>query len=125
VLTADLVREIAAGAALKPQQHRLFKLEDIAMGSWVQFIGAERGMKVGGCFSLCYFDILVQVGGNCDRLLGPVYRRRARRQDMLPSLNLQLIDFRFRIQISRVCAGPGNGMDCQPPEAICGTDVAA
>ena len=46
MLTADLVREIAAGAALKPQDHKLFKLEDIAMGSWVQHIGRERGFKV-------------------------------------------------------------------------------
>jgi hypothetical protein len=46
VLTADLVHEIAAGAALKPQRHRLFKLEDIAMGSWVEFVGRERRVKV-------------------------------------------------------------------------------
>lgn len=46
VLTADLVREIAAGAALKPQRHRLFKLEDIAMGSWVEHVGRERRVKV-------------------------------------------------------------------------------
>ena len=46
MLTADLVREIAAGAALKPQRHRLFKLEDIAMGSWVEFVGRERRVKV-------------------------------------------------------------------------------
>lgn len=46
VLTADLVREIAAGAALKPQKHRLFKLEDVAMGSWVQFVGREQGVQV-------------------------------------------------------------------------------
>ena len=46
VLTADLVAEIAAGAALKPQAHRLFKLEDIAMGSWIDFIQQERGLRV-------------------------------------------------------------------------------
>lgn len=46
MLTADLVHEIAAGAALKPQRHRLFKLEDIAMGSWVEHVGRERRVKV-------------------------------------------------------------------------------
>ena len=29
-----------------PQAHRLFKLEDIAMGSWIEFIQQERGIKV-------------------------------------------------------------------------------
>lgn len=46
MLTADLVREIAAGAALKPQKHRLFKLEDIAMGSWIRHVAKERCVKV-------------------------------------------------------------------------------
>lgn len=46
MLTADLVREVAAGAALMPQGHNLFKLEDIAMGSWIEFIQQERGIKV-------------------------------------------------------------------------------
>lgn len=46
LLTSDLVAEIAAGAALMPQAHRLFKLEDIAMGSWIEFIQQERGIKV-------------------------------------------------------------------------------
>ena len=45
VLSADLVREVAAGAALKPLRHQLFKLEDIAMGSWVQHIARERGVQ--------------------------------------------------------------------------------
>lgn len=40
------MHEIASGAALKPQRHRLFKLEDIAMGSWVEFVGKERRVKV-------------------------------------------------------------------------------
>ena len=46
VLTADLVQEIAAGAALKPHNHALFKLEDIAMGSWIEHIQQERNIRV-------------------------------------------------------------------------------
>lgn len=46
VITADLVYEIAAGAAMKPNNHRLFKLEDIAMGSWIDFIQEEKGIRV-------------------------------------------------------------------------------
>lgn len=46
VITADLVYEIAAGAAMKPNNHRLFKLEDIAMGSWIDYIQAEKGIRV-------------------------------------------------------------------------------
>jgi len=46
VLTEDLVREIAAGAALKPHNHSLFKLEDIAMGSWIEHIQQERNIRV-------------------------------------------------------------------------------
>lgn len=46
VITADLVHEIAAGAAMKPNNHTLFKLEDIAMGSWIAFIQEERGIRV-------------------------------------------------------------------------------
>lgn len=42
----DLVREVAAGAALKASNHRIFKLEDIAMGSWVEYIAKERGWGV-------------------------------------------------------------------------------
>lgn len=46
LLAQDLVREIAAGAALKPQKHQVFKLEDIAVGSWIEFVGAERGWEI-------------------------------------------------------------------------------
>ena len=46
MLTADLVQEIAAGAALKPHNHSLFKLEDIAMGSWIEHIQQERNIRV-------------------------------------------------------------------------------
>ena len=42
----DLVREVAAGAALKASNHRIFKLEDIAMGSWVEYVAKERGWGV-------------------------------------------------------------------------------
>ena len=35
----DLVREIAAGAALPSSNHTLFKLEDISMGAWVEHVG--------------------------------------------------------------------------------------
>ncbi len=46
VLAQDLVREVAAGAALKAMNHRIFKLEDIAMGSWVDYVAKERGWGV-------------------------------------------------------------------------------
>ena len=46
VLQQDLVREVAAGAALKASNHRIFKLEDIAMGSWVEYVARERGWGV-------------------------------------------------------------------------------
>lgn len=42
----DLVREVAAGAALKTNNHRIFKLEDIAMGSWVEYTAKEKGWGV-------------------------------------------------------------------------------
>ena len=45
-LAQDLVREVAAGAALKAMNHRIFKLEDIAMGSWVEYVAKERGWGV-------------------------------------------------------------------------------
>ena len=54
VLTADLVREVAAGAALKPQQ-LLFKLEDIAMGSWVEHIAQERNVHVSSYANVTVF----------------------------------------------------------------------
>lgn len=46
VLSADLVQEIASGAALKPQRHQLFRLEDIAMASWIDHIAKERNVTV-------------------------------------------------------------------------------
>ena len=36
------MREIAAGSAVISSQHRLFKLEDISVGLWVQFVGQEK-----------------------------------------------------------------------------------
>lgn len=45
-LTMDLVKEIAAGAAVTASPNGLFKLEDIAMGSWVDLVSRERGVKV-------------------------------------------------------------------------------
>lgn len=39
VLSQDLVREIAAGAALQSSNHSLFKLEDISAGAWVEYVG--------------------------------------------------------------------------------------
>ena len=46
VITKDLVNEIAAGAAMKIQNHTLFRLEDISMGAWVEFVGKEKGWYV-------------------------------------------------------------------------------
>ena len=46
MLQQDLVREVAAGAAVKASNHRTFKLEDIAMGSWVEYVARERGWGV-------------------------------------------------------------------------------
>lgn len=42
----DLVREVASGAALKTNNHRIFKLEDVAMGSWIEYIAKEKGWAV-------------------------------------------------------------------------------
>ncbi|KAK9902151.1 hypothetical protein WJX75_006091 [Coccomyxa subellipsoidea] len=46
VLSKDLVREVASGAALKTNNHRIFKLEDVAMGSWIEYIAKEKGWAV-------------------------------------------------------------------------------
>lgn len=46
VITKDLVNEIAAGAAMKIQNHTLFRLEDISMGAWVDFVSKDRGWFV-------------------------------------------------------------------------------
>ena len=60
-ITKDLVIEIAAGAALKIQNHTLFRLEDISMGAWVDFVSKDRSWFVqmikekrfnfNGCFA--------------------------------------------------------------------------
>lgn len=42
----DLVREIAAGAALQACEHRIFKLEDIAMGSWIEYVAQHKSWAV-------------------------------------------------------------------------------
>jgi hypothetical protein len=42
----DLVREVAAGAALKTNNHRIFKLEDISMGSWIEYVAKEKGWGI-------------------------------------------------------------------------------
>ena len=42
----DLAREIAAGAALAAGNGTLFRLEDVAVGSWVAFVAAERGWDI-------------------------------------------------------------------------------
>lgn len=42
----DLVREIAAGAALQACNHTIFKLEDVAMGSWIEYIGQQNKWSV-------------------------------------------------------------------------------
>ena len=42
----DLVREVAAGAALAAGNHSLFRLEDVAVGSWVAYVAAGRGWQV-------------------------------------------------------------------------------
>lgn len=36
------MREIAAGAAMKTNNHKIFKLEDIAVGSWIEFVAKEK-----------------------------------------------------------------------------------
>ena len=46
VITKDLVHEIAAGAAMKIQNHTLFRLEDISMGAWVEYVSKEKGWYV-------------------------------------------------------------------------------
>lgn len=46
VVWQDLVREVASGAALKTNNHRIFKLEDVAMGSWIEYIAKEKGWAV-------------------------------------------------------------------------------
>lgn len=46
VITKDFVNEIAAGAAMKIQNHTLFRLEDISMGAWVEFVSKEKGWYV-------------------------------------------------------------------------------
>ncbi|KAL0024195.1 hypothetical protein WJX77_006452 [Trebouxia sp. C0004] len=46
VVTKDLVHEIAAGAAMKIQNHTLFRLEDISMGAWVEYVSKEKGWNV-------------------------------------------------------------------------------
>lgn len=76
VLSKDLVTEIAAGAAQKASNHRMFKLEDIAMGSWIEFIAEEKNWKLelvravflwGCCFSGVGFSgvALLCSGGCC------------------------------------------------------------
>ena len=42
----DIVGEIAAGAALKSSDHSLFKLEDISVGAWVEFVGMEKNWVI-------------------------------------------------------------------------------
>ena len=44
--TQDLVREIAAGAALQACNHTIFKLEDIAMGSWIEYIAQRKAWTI-------------------------------------------------------------------------------
>ena len=46
IITKDIVNEIAAGAAMKIQNHTLFRLEDISMGAWVDFVGKDKGWYV-------------------------------------------------------------------------------
>lgn len=46
VLTADLARAIAAGTAFVLRPHRLFKLEDVSMGSWVEAVAKEHQLSV-------------------------------------------------------------------------------
>ena len=43
ILLQDLVREIAAGAAMKVSNHVVFKLEDVAVGMWVDYVAREKG----------------------------------------------------------------------------------
>lgn len=36
----------SAGAAMAALNHRLLRLEDVAMGSWIQFVGQDKGWQV-------------------------------------------------------------------------------
>ena len=42
----DLVRQIAAGGALLALGHRIFKLEDVAVGAWVEWVANSKGWTV-------------------------------------------------------------------------------
>ena len=42
----DLVRQIAAGGAMLALGHRMFKLEDVAMGAWVEWVANAKGWPV-------------------------------------------------------------------------------
>ena len=41
-----MVLEIAAGAGISANNHSLFRLEDVAVGSWVDFVQHEQGWQV-------------------------------------------------------------------------------
>lgn len=46
VVTMDVAREIAAGVPYRLRPDRLFKLEDISFGSWVEFVAQDRGWDI-------------------------------------------------------------------------------
>lgn len=46
--------EVAAGAALKPQNHRIFKLEDVAVGSWIDFVAKENRWDIQYVFDAAF-----------------------------------------------------------------------
>lgn len=78
MLTMDLVKEIAAGAAAAVSPKGLFKLEDVAMGSWIDFISRDRGVQVwrGGEQAVTVHSPLEKVfavanGATCACMLGP------------------------------------------------------
>lgn len=46
VITYDVSKQIATGVPYKLLPDRLFKLEDISMGSWVEFVGKDLGWDI-------------------------------------------------------------------------------
>ena len=48
------MREIAAGAALQACNHTIFKLEDIAMGSWIEWVAEHKGWTINYDMDVCF-----------------------------------------------------------------------
>eukprot|EP01023_Acetabularia_acetabulum_P000470 TRINITY_DN10182_c0_g1_i2.p1 TRINITY_DN10182_c0_g1~~TRINITY_DN10182_c0_g1_i2.p1 ORF type:complete len:257 (-),score=30.19 TRINITY_DN10182_c0_g1_i2:155-925(-) len=61
IVTKDLAREIGAGAAVIPSGPKLFRLEDVAMGMWVDQISKDKNISINyvddknfGFWTECY-----------------------------------------------------------------------